>query len=118
MQDPTTRVLAELGRIDTFFPILSTLGDRWAAARPWEGLTIGLHLHLTTLTATVVRELVLGGGRWICSAANPATTDPGVVAFLRDLEVEVHSGGGIDDGIVATVDAEPDLFADVGFALG
>ncbi len=114
----TSRVLAELGRIDTFFPILSTLGDRWAASRPWEGLTIGLHLHLTTLTATVVRELALGGGRWICSAANPATTDPGVVAFLRDLGVEVYSGGGTESGIGATMAAAPDLFADVGFALG
>lgn len=114
----TSRVLAELGRIDTFFPILSVLGDRWAKDRPFEGLTIGLHLHLTTLTATLVQELALGGGRWICSAANPATTDPGVVAHLRTLEVEVYSGGGVQDGLDATVDAEPDLFADVGFALG
>ncbi|MDP2308996.1 MAG: NAD(P)-dependent oxidoreductase [Pseudomonadota bacterium] len=114
----TARVLLELGRIDTFFPVLSSLGNRWAAARPFEGLTIGLHLHLTTLTATVVRELTLGGGRWICSAANPATTDPSVVAFLRDLGVEVYSGGGIEDGLEATVDADPTFFADVGFALG
>ncbi|MFN7146934.1 MAG: hypothetical protein ACK4YP_24375, partial [Myxococcota bacterium] len=112
------RVLAELGRIDTFFPVLSVLGNRWAASRPWEGRTIGLHLHLTTLTATVVRELALGGGRWICSAANPSTTDPGVVAYLRDLGVEVYSGGGIEDGLQATVDASPELFVDVGFALG
>jgi adenosylhomocysteinase len=118
MLDPTARVLAELGRIDTFFPILSVLGNRWAAARPWEDRTVALHLHLTTLTATVVRELVLGGGRWIVSAANPATTDPGVVAFLRDLGVEVYSGGGVRTGIEATVDADPELFADVGFTLG
>ncbi len=117
MPDPS-RVLAELGRIDTFFPVLPVLGNRWAASRPWEGRTIGLHLHLTTLTACVVRELVLGGGRWICSAANPSTTDPGVVAYLRDLGVEVYSGGGIEDGIAATVEADPELFADVGFQLG
>jgi adenosylhomocysteinase len=114
----TARVLAELGRIDTFFPILSVLGNRWAASRPWAGRTVGLHLHLTTLTAALVRELTLGGGRWICSAANPSTTDPGVVAFLRDLGVDVYSGGGVEDGLDATVEAGPDLFADVGFALG
>lgn len=114
----SSRVLAELGRIDTFFPILSRLGDRWAARRPWDGQTVALHLHLTTLTATLVRELLLGGGRWIVSAANPATTDPGVVAFLRDLGVEVYSGREIEDGLAATVDAAPQLFADVGFALG
>lgn len=114
----TARVLAELGRIDTFFPVLSTLGDRWAARRPWEGRTVGLHLHLTTLTAALVRELAIGGGRWIVSSANPATTDPGVVAYLRDLGVDVYSGGGVEDGIAATIDAAPELFADVGFALG
>ena len=114
----SSRVLAELGRIDTFFPILSRLGDRWAARRPWDGRTVALHLHLTTLTAVLVRELLLGGGRWIVSAANPATTDPGVVAFLRDLGVEVYSGREIEDGLAATVDAAPELFADVGFALG
>lgn len=112
------RVTAELGRISTFYPVLPGLGDRWAASRPWEGMTIGLHLHLTTLTAALVRELILGGGRWIVSAANPATTDPGVVAFLRDTGIEVHSGSGVETGVEAVLRAHPDLFADVGFQLG
>lgn len=112
------RVRTELGRIDAFFPILSTLGNQWAASRPWEGLTIALHLHLTSITAGLVRELVLGGGTWIVSAANPATTDKEVVGFLRGLGVDVHSGGGAEDGIAAAVAASPTLFADVGFALG
>lgn len=118
MSDPSARVLGELSRISTFFPILPELGNRWAASRPWDGLTVALHLHLTTLTAALVRELVIGGGRWICSAANHSTTDPGVVGWLRELGVEVHSGGGIEDGVRASIDAAPDLFADVGFTLG
>jgi adenosylhomocysteinase len=116
--DSTTRVAAELARIQTFFPILPLLGNRWAASRPWDGRTVALHLHLTTLTASLVRELVLGGGSWIVSAANPGTTDPGVVAWLRELGVSVYSGGGRKDALAGTVDAEPDLFADVGFQLG
>lgn len=114
----TARVSAEITRIDTFFPVLSVLGERWAQTRPFEGRTVGLHLHLTTLTATLVRELVLGGGRWVISAANAATTDHAVVAWLRDLGLEVHSGGGAEDGVEATVAAGPELFADVGFRLG
>lgn len=114
----TARVASEIARIHTFFPVLSVLGDRWARLRPWEGRTIALHLHLTTLTATLVRELVLGGGRWVISAANPATTDPGVVNWLRSMGLEVHSGGGAEDGITASLDAAPELFADVGFRLG
>ncbi len=108
---------ADLAKLDAFFPILPTLGNRWAQSRPWEGITVGLHLHLTTLTLALVRELVLGGGTWVVSAANPATTDMGVVTYLRSLGVEVHSGGGVKDGVEATVAAGPLLFADVGFAL-
>ena len=112
------RVAAELSRIQTFYPLLPTLGNRWAAHRPWEGMTIGLHLHITTLTACLVRELVLGGGRWIVSAANSATTDLGVVDYLREMGISVYSGGGREDAVAETLDEEPDLFADVGFALG
>jgi adenosylhomocysteinase len=114
----TERVLQELGRIQTFFPILPQAGNRFAVDRPWEGLTVGLHLHLTTLTAALIRELVLGGGKWVISAANPATTDPAVVDYLRDLGLTVYSGRSIDDGIKGTLSVQPDLFADVGFALG
>lgn len=112
------RIGAELAQIDAFFPILQGLGTRWAATRPFEGLTVGVHLHLTTITLALVRELVLGGGRWVISAANPATTDPGVVEYLRTLGLEVHTGRGSRDGIAATLAADPMLFADVGFALG
>ena len=48
-----SRVYNELARIQTFFPALTALGDGFAAERPWEGLTIGLNMHLTTLTATL-----------------------------------------------------------------
>ncbi len=118
MSTPQARASAELARIDAFFPLLQCLGLRWAQTRPWEGLTVGVHLHLTTITLALVKELVLGGGRWIVSAANPATTDPGVVDYLRTLGLEVHSGRGSKSGIEATVAERPALFADVGFALG
>jgi adenosylhomocysteinase len=118
MSDDTLRVRGELSRIDAFFPVLAALGNRWAAARPWDGLTVALNLHLTTLTLALVRELVLGGGRWVVNAANPATTDPGVVTALRELGVEVWTGRAREDGLDAVVKARPLLFGDVGFALG
>ena len=118
MPSPQARASAELARVDAFFPLLQGLGLRWAQSRPWEGLTVGVHLHLTTVTLALLKELVLGGGRLVVSAANPATTDPGVVDYLRTLGIEVHSGRGARDGIEATVAQQPALFADVGFALG
>ena len=87
----------EVGRITAFFPILPLLGNRWAASRPWEGRTVALNLHLTTITAAFLRELSLGGGRFVVSAANPHTTDLGAVALVRDLGFEVYTGGDLED---------------------
>lgn len=107
----------EIGRINAFFPILPGLGNRWAASRAWEGLTIGLNLHLTTLTAALVRELTLGGGNWVVSAANPGTTDPGAVDLLRSHGIEVYTGGDMENRHLQVLDHKPDLLVDVGFEL-
>ena len=79
-----TVAAAEISRINAFFPIMPLLGNRWATKRPFEGMTIGISAHLTTLTATLVRELTLGGGNWVLCGASEATTDLGVAQLLRD----------------------------------
>ena len=90
--DRATAAAAEVARINTFFPLLPQLGLRWAAKRPWEGMTVAVNAHLTTLTAALVRELALGGGTWVVCAANEATTDPGVVELLRQQGIQVETG--------------------------
>lgn len=107
----------DVGRINAFFPILPQLGNHWAATRPWEGMTVGVNLHLTSLTAALLRELILGGGKWVVSAANPATTDSGSVALLRGFGVEVYTGGDLRDRHLQLLDHRPDLLVDVGFDL-
>ncbi len=107
----------DVGATRVFFPILQRLGDRWATQRPWSGLTIGLNLHLTTLTAALVEELVLGGARCVVSGANPATTDPGAVQLLRTRGVEVYTGGERDDRHAQVLAHGPDLLVDTGAEL-
>lgn len=107
----------EVGLINAFFPILPILGNRWAATRPWEGHTIGFNMHLTTLTAAFLKELTLGGGTFVVSAANPATTDPGTVALLRNLGIDVYTGGDLEDRHLQVLAHQPDLLVDVGFEL-
>jgi adenosylhomocysteinase len=107
----------EVGRIHTFFPILPSLGNRWAASRPWHGRVVGLNLHLTTLTAALVRELALGGGEFVVSAANPHTTDPGAVDLLRNLGFSVYTGGDMEDRHAQVLAHQPDLLVDVGLDL-
>jgi len=109
-----SRAAAEISRINAFFPIMPKLGNRWAATRPFEGLTIGISAHLTTLTGALVRELSLGGGQWVVTAASGATTDHAVVALLRDSGIDVYTTGSREDSLLQVLDHNPDLIADVG----
>ena len=118
MADGALRAEQEIGRINAFFPILPQLGNMWAARRPWEGMTVGLNLHLTTLTAGLVRELTLGGGTWVVSAANSHTTDPSSVALMRDLGVDVYPGGDRrNEPHLQLLEHKPQVIVDVGFEL-
>lgn len=107
----------EVGRIHTFFPILQKLGNRWATRRPWDGQTIGLNLHLTTLTLAFVRELSLGGGTFVLTPSNTRTTDAGAVDLLRDLGASVYTGGDGEDRHLQLLDHRPSLIVDGGFDL-
>jgi adenosylhomocysteinase len=107
----------DIGTTKAFFPILPTLGNRWAARRPWEGRTVGLNLHLTTLSASFVQELLLGGATCVVSAANPGTTDPGTVQLLRNQGVEVYTGGDMEDRHLQVLNHQPHLLVDMGFEL-
>ena len=93
----STAAAAEISRINAFFPIMPLLGNHWAATRPFDGLTIGISAHLTTLTGCLIRELTLGGGTWALCGASHATTDPGVVQLLRDNGVHVYTTGSQED---------------------
>lgn len=116
-EDRAFRAVREMGRMSSFFPILPTLGNRWAASRPWEGRTIAVNMHLTTLASSLLRELVLGGGTFVVSAASSATTDKGVVEYLRTSGIEVYTGGDLGDPHLEVLEHKPDLIVDVGFKL-
>ena len=116
-EDRSLSAEQEVGRINAFFPILPNLGNHWAAARPWEGLTIALNLHITTLTACLVRELSLGGGTFVLTATNPRTTDAASVALLRNLGFAVYTGTDLEDRHLQALDHEPHFLVDTGFDL-
>jgi len=108
------RAAAEIARINAFFPVLPLLGNQLAARRPFEGLTLGISAHLTTVTGALLQELALGGGRWVVCGASEATTDQGVVELLRASGLEVHTSAGRKDHLALVLDQEPQLIADVG----
>jgi adenosylhomocysteinase len=93
---------------------MTILGNRWAASRPFQGKTIAISAHLTTLTGALIRELSLGGGNWVVCSSNDATTDHGVVAMLRNNGITVYTLGNEEDAYRQALDHKPNLIADVG----
>ena len=107
----------EIGRMHAFFPILSGLGNDWALARPWNGVTLGLSLHLTPPTGALVKELSLGGAACVLTDVNPSTTDAGTVHLLRNQGNHVFPVGGRDDAHELVFEQQPTLLVDAGFEL-
>lgn len=60
--------------------------DRFAKERPFEGLRIGLALHVTKETGILVRTLVAGGAQVAITGCNPLSTQDDVAAALAEEE--------------------------------
>src|SRR5688500_5789419 len=77
-------------------PVLRSLGERFAAERPLEGIRVGACLHVTSETANLVRTLRAGGAEVALCAPNPLSTQDDVAAALAADGVEVHAIHGED----------------------
>lgn len=98
--------------------LLGAIGDEFAATRPFDGLRIGVSLHLEAKTA-VLLEVLQRGGATVIAAGNYGTSQVEVVNYLQRQGVDAR-GSRFDDldthtGVVASVIAEnPDLLLDNG----
>ena len=63
-------------------PVLRSIRERFARERPFDGLRVGVCLHVTTETANLVRTLIAGGAEVALCAANPLDTQDDVAAAL------------------------------------
>jgi adenosylhomocysteinase len=81
---------------DAQMPVLRSIGERFAAERPLDGVTIGACLHVTSETANLVRALRAGGAAVSLCAPNPLSTQDDVAAALVADGVDVHAVNGED----------------------
>ncbi|HUN34972.1 MAG TPA: adenosylhomocysteinase, partial [Trebonia sp.] len=94
--------LAELGdrRVQyaaRAMPLLSSLARRFAADRPFEGMTIAACLHVTAETAVLARALQAGGAQVALAASNPLSTQDDVAAALAAHDgMAVYARAGVD----------------------
>ncbi len=71
-------------------PIMRGLRKRLGAERPFEGLTIGICLHVEAKTAVWLEALTAGGAH-IAITGSPGTTQDDVAAALSESGVAVYS---------------------------
>ncbi len=93
--------LAEAGtrRIDfaeRSMPVLGLLRARYAAERPFTGVSIAACMHVTAETAALARTLLAGGAELHLAASNPLSTQDDVAAALVAEGVRVQARHGVD----------------------
>jgi adenosylhomocysteinase len=100
-------------------PVLQAIGERFAAERPLDGLTIAACLHVTAETAVLMGALKAGGARIALAASNPLSTQDDVGAALAEYGVAVYARAGVDRAayyrhIHQALDIAPDIVLDDG----
>jgi len=75
-------------------PILLKIRERFKAEKPFEGMVIGLALHVTKETAVLVRTLVAGGAKVAIASCNPLSTQDDVAAALAEEGISVYAKKG------------------------
>jgi adenosylhomocysteinase len=109
---------ARITWIRSRMPLLAETRARFAQERPFDGIRIGMSLHLEPKTAVLLETLAAGGAE-IVSTGNHGSTQDDVVAALREQGMTVF--GRRDDtleqhhrNVEAVLDARPRILLDNG----
>ncbi|MBD3398654.1 adenosylhomocysteinase [Candidatus Micrarchaeota archaeon] len=100
-------------------PIMKKIQSRFEAEKPFEGLNIGLALHVTKETAVLLHALRAGGAKVTIAGCNPLSTQDDVAAALVEdgFSVYAYKGETTDDYyryIEAVLAQKPNLTIDDG----
>jgi adenosylhomocysteinase len=103
----------------THMPVLEGIRRRFESEHPFRGLTISAVLHVESKTAALALALQAGGADVRLAAGNPLSTDDDAVAVLREQKVDTRAEKGESvaayrEGILAMVEADPDVIIDDG----
>lgn len=106
-----------------FMPVLSSIAARFKKEKPFEGMTIGMALHVEAKTANLVKTLAAGGAKVIITGCNPLSTQDDVALALNRVDgvtCLAKRGCSVDEyysAMDAVLDAKPDITIDDGMDL-
>lgn len=101
-------------------PVLPLIKKRFAKEKPFEGLTIGTCLHITSETANLLITLKTGGAKVAACASNPLSTQDEVAASLaKDFGIDIFAIKGENRKtyyrhLAAILDLHPQITMDDG----
>jgi adenosylhomocysteinase len=102
---------------DGQMPVLRSIRERFAQARPLADVRVGCSLHVTPETANLVRTLMAGGAEVALCAPNPLSTDDETAVALAEVygaQVFARHGEDPGAGLEAVVATDPQLTMDDG----
>jgi len=101
-------------------PVLTSIRERFAQDKPFEGMRVAACMHVTTETANLMRAFVAGGAQIALCASNPLSTQDDVAAALvkyYDTAVFAIKGEDTDtyfEHMDAVIDMRPQITMDDG----
>ncbi len=99
--------------------VLRSIAERFREERPFQGLKIGMALHVEAKTGILALTLREGGANVRLASCNPLSTDDDVVAALRNRGVDVRARKGESrdeyyENLNHVLEFEPDIIIDDG----
>ena len=99
--------------------VMKEIRDRFLKEKPFEGLKIGMALHVEAKTGILALTLRDGGAKVRLASCNPLSTDNSVVDALKELGMEVYAKKGENrdeyyENIHKVLEIEPDIIIDDG----
>ena len=100
-------------------PVLKLIREEFIKEKPFEGLTIGMALHLEAKTAVLAETLMNGGAEIAITGCNPLSTQDDVAAACAKKGMNVYAWRGETneeyyENLNKVLDHKPDIIIDDG----
>ncbi len=100
-------------------PVLGLIRERFKEEKPFEGITIGMALHLEAKTAVLAETLMEGGAEIAITGCNPLSTQDDVAAACAKKGMHVYAWRGetVEEyykNLNKVLDHKPDIVIDDG----
>lgn len=105
--------------VEKHMPVLMKIRNRFSKEKPFEGITIGVALHIEAKTAAFLRTLQIGGGGVAITGSNPLSTVDNVAAALAKNGANIYAWRGESEkeyyrNFERVLNHEPDVLVDDG----